>query len=552
MGEVTSNRCRNIVGPLLIVLVALLAYANSFRVPFMFDDFTILVRNPDMRTVFPLIPYPRWLVDLSFKLNYAVHGYEVVGYHAVNVLFHTAAALLLYGIVRRTLSGPSLRAAFGKAAASLALAVAALWAVHPLQTESVAYTCQRYEALMGLCMLGTLYAFIRSVEARSPRSRRAWADIAIVVCALGMGTKEVILATPLIVLLYDALFVSGTWSGLWRERRTVHIALFSTIGILVMFEMVLIARAMDADAALAGGASPWLYLATQTEVILHYLRLSVVPRGLCLDYAWPVVAGWGEVWPSAVAVVALGLASLWGMLRRHAAGFVGVVFFLVLAPTSSILPVPDAAFEHRMYVPLACVITVVVVGAYRLLSGRLRPVVLGAVAGALVVLLAGLTFARNHDYRSELAMWHDVATKRPGNLRARIDYGVALAEEGATEAAAREFQDVLAQIPADLRARFEQGDVPAGRFATMSPRYHYFRTHANYGRLLARVPETREHAINHFVLALRAAPRHPVVEGYLRDALREDGIAEERVEAEMMRRILNLKEMTNDEVPKSE
>lgn len=529
-----------IIAPLVIALLALLAYANSFRVPFMFDDLSVLVRNPDVRTVFPLILSSRWLVDLTFKLNYLVHGYAVGGYHLVNLLLHITAGLLLYGIIRRTLAGPLLRAAFGKAAGWLALAVAALWVVHPLQTESVTYVCQRYEAMMGICMLGSLYAFIRSVEAGSLVSRRWWADAAIIVCALGMGTKEVMVVTPLVVLLYDVLFVGGSWTAPWKERRSVHLALFLTIGILLMFQLLLMGRAMDADTGITGTVSPWLYLATQTEVILHYLKLSVVPRGLCLDYAWLVVSGWGEVWPAAALVTALGVASVWSMLRRHAAGFAGVVFFLVLAPTSSILPVPDAAFEHRMYIPLACVIAVVVIGAYRLVAGRLRPVVMAAIAAAAVGTLAAFTVARNHDYRSELAMWRDVATKRPDNLRARIDFAVALAEEGEAEAAVHEFLDVLARIPADFRAQYERGDVPPGRFSTMSPRYHYFRAHANYGRLLARDAETRKQAISHYVRALRAAPRHPAVEGYLRDALRQEGVPEEQVEAEMIRRILDL------------
>ncbi len=524
--------------PGAVVLLVLLAYANSFRVPFMFDDLSVLVRNPDVRTVFPVTLSPRWLVDFSFKLNYAIHGYDVTGYHVVNLLLHVAAALLLYGIVRRTLAGPALRSACGAVAAPLALTVAALWAAHPHQTESVTYVCQRYESFMGVCMLGALYAFIRSVSARGPASRRLWADGAILVCALGMGAKEVMVVAPFILLLYDVCFVSRSWSGPWRERRLLHLGLFLTVGILVMLEVALMGRALEADMGLAGRASPWLYLATQTEVILHYLRLSVVPRGLCLDYAWPVVAGWREVWLPAALVGGLGVASLWGVRRLHPAGFAGAVFFLILAPTSSILPVPDAAFEHRMYLPLACVILVVVLGGARLLAGRLRPPILVAAAVVLAIALAGLTAARNHDYRSELAMWRDVATKRPTNLRARIDYAVALAERGDAETAAIEFEGVLEEIPADLRARFARGDVAPGRFSTMSPRYHFFRAHANYGRLLAREPARRAQAIGHYVLALRAAPRHPAVEGYLREALRAEGVAEERVEAEMMRRIL--------------
>ncbi|MBT3296138.1 MAG: hypothetical protein HN919_18670 [Verrucomicrobia bacterium] len=521
----------------LLALVALLAYANTFQAPFLFDDLSILLRNPHIRTLLPIGLSPRWLVNLSFKLNYQWHGYHVSGYHVANLLIHVAAGLLLYGILRRTLTRKPLRAAYGAVAAPLALVVAALWTLHPLQTESVTYICQRYESMMGLCLLATLYSFIRSVDAAAPRARRLWGNAALVCCALGMGTKEVMVVTPFLVWGYDVCFVGGSWTAPWRERRWLHTALFLTLGVLVMFELFMLGHALAAESGLTGGLSPARYLASQTGVILHYLRLSVLPRGLCLDYAWPAAAGWGAVWWQTLVIAALGLVSLWGLLRRHPAGFLGAAFFLLLAPTSSVLPVPDIAFEHRMYLPLACVLTGLVLWAYRLLVGRLRPPLLVGLAVALALTLAGLTFARNADYRSELAMWRDVAVKRPDNLRARIELAIALAESGQADEAARHFEAVLARIPPAARARFVRGEVDPGGFATMSSRFHYFRAHANYGRLLAGHPATRAAAINHYILALRAAPHHPVAETYLRDALREEGVAEPELEAEILRRI---------------
>lgn len=534
----TEDRRLQRLAPALLALLTLLAYANSLGGPFLFDDHAVLVRNPGIRTVLPLALSPRWLVNLTFKLNYAVHGYVVAGYHAVNLLVHIAAGLLLYGVLRRTLAGP-LHARFGRAAVPLALTCAVLWLVHPLQTESVTYICQRYEAMMGLGMLATLYAFIRAVQSDSRPAQRGWADVSIMLCVLGMGTKEVMAATPIIVWLYDVVIVRRSWRTPWRERGALHAALFLTLGILVMLELLTIGRAMDADVGVAGSAAPWCYLATQTEVILHYLRLSFVPHGLCLDYDWPVASGWGAVWPAAAVIIFLGVASAWGLCRRRAAGFIGVCFFLILVPTSSLLPVPDVAFEHRMYLPLACVIVPVVLGAYRLAVGcGVRASRLTVGAALLVAALAAGTLVRNHAYRSELAMWRDVTAKRPGNLRARNDLAIALAQSGQAAEAAEVFESVLAAIPADLHARLTRGDVPPGRFATMSSRYHYFRAHANYGRLLAASPATRSEAIRHYVRALRAAPRHPVVEDYLRDALRREGVPEARIEAEMMRRIL--------------
>ena len=318
---------------ILLPLAALLAYANTFQASFLFDDLSILVRNPHIRTLLPISLSPRWLVNLSLKLNYQLHGYHVSGYHLVNLLIHVAAGLLLYGILRRTLTRASLRDTFGHAAAPLALVVAALWTLHPLQTESVTYICQRYESMMGLCLLGTLYSFIRSVDAVTPRARRLWGNTALIVCLLGMGTKEVMVVTPLLVWGYDVCFVSRSWLGPWRERGRLHAALFLSLGVLVMFELLMLSHAIAAEAGVIGGLSPSRYLASQTEVILHYLRLTVLPRGLCLDYDWPAAAGWGDVWWQTLVVAALCLVSLWGLLRRHPAGFLGAAFFLLLAPT---------------------------------------------------------------------------------------------------------------------------------------------------------------------------------------------------------------------------
>ncbi|NQU40182.1 MAG: hypothetical protein HQ523_09545 [Lentisphaerae bacterium] len=523
----------------LLPLLALAAYLNTFTAPFVFDDMTALVQNPNLGSVWPIGFSPRWLVDLSFDLNYLLHGRHVAGYHLVNLLIHVGAGLLLYGIVRRTLLKPHLRDSFGAAATPLAFVVTALWVVHPLQTESVTYMCQRYESLMGLCFLATLYAFIRATDADAPARRRRWANAALVVCALGMGTKEVMVAAPLVVWLYDALFVGRSWTAPWRERWRLHLGLFLTLGILVMFELLMMGRTLDADQSLTGGLSPWLYLATQTEVILHYIRLSFLPYGLCLDYAWPPATGWGAVlWP-ALLVSAIGVATLWALWRRHPLGFAGASFFIILAPTSSVLPVPDIAFEHRMYLPLACLLAAVIPAVYALLSRHLRGTHLLIGATVVVLALTGLTLARNHDYRSELALWRSVVDRRPGNLRAGNDLAIALAEAGQRTQAARQFEAVLAAIPPAERSRLARGDVAPGGFSSLSLRFHYFRAHANYGRLLANSPATRPAAIEHYVLALRAAPHQPEVEAYLREALRADGIQESSLERAMLQRILD-------------
>ena len=145
------------------------------------------------------------------------------GFHAVNLLIHLLAALVLFGVVRRTLLTSSLKEQFGGAASGLAMAVALIWAVHPLLTESVTYLTQRTESLMGLFFLLTLYCAIRGASSGHPWR---WYAVAIAACALGMGAKEVMATAPIVVLLYDRCFLSGSF----REALPPAAALLSRPG----------------------------------------------------------------------------------------------------------------------------------------------------------------------------------------------------------------------------------------------------------------------------------------------------------------------------------
>ncbi len=217
----------------VIVLTVWAAYANSFSTPFIFDDLKSVVQNPTIRHLWPLADVlspptsltgavGRPVVNLTLAINFALGGLDVRGYHAFNALVHALAALTLFGIVRRTFLQPVLRAGFVAAAMPLALAVALLWALHPLQTESVTCVIQRTESLMGLFYLLTLYGFIRAVDAPAPH-QGAGRVFTVTVCLLGMATKEVMVGAPLLVLLYDRTFVAGQFfAAAWRQRGRWH------------------------------------------------------------------------------------------------------------------------------------------------------------------------------------------------------------------------------------------------------------------------------------------------------------------------------------------
>ena len=475
----------------LLVLAALAAYHNSFSGPFIFDDELWITRNPTIRHLWPvwpvLSPPPglvvrgRPVLNLSLAVNYALSGSGVWSYHALNLAIHITAGLALFGIVRRTLVRPVLGGRFGADAPLLALAVAAIWMLHPLQTESVTYIIQRAESLMGMFYLLTLYCFVRGAEDRRQESgvriqdsagkiqnpssfakatgdREArsqkldsktrsselqapgswlltsvfWYTASIVCCLLGMATKEVMVSAPLIMLLYDRTFVAGSFREAWRRRRWVHLGLAAT-----WLELgCLMAGIGGRGAGFNLGISWRTYALTECPVVLHYLWLAVWPHPLVLDYGGDVVqqAAAAVPWALMVAVLVAGTAiALW---RWPVWGFAGAWIFCILAATSSFIPVAfQPMAEHRMYLPLAAVVAVAVLGIYAGLGRRSAAVYL-----ALAIGLGLLTARRNEDYRSALAIWSDTVAQRPANPRAQNYLALTLAQAGRLTEALGHFQ----------------------------------------------------------------------------------------------------------------
>lgn len=441
----------------VIIGVTLFAYANSLNGAFVFDDQHHIEANESIRSVIPLsrhLATRRPLVSLSVAINYAIGGLDPWGYHAFNLLVHVLAALTLFGVVRRTLILPRLAASFQNHATILALAVAALWAAHPLTTQSVTYVIQRGESMMGLCYLVTLYCVIRGAD--SKRSAR-WFGAAVAACFCGMAAKAVMITAPLIVLIYDRIFLAEGFASALRRRWTLYAGLCASCLVPVatgVWGGVFTTASVNATMGFGyKGATPLQYLCSQPGVILHYLSLALWPAGLCLDYAWPVAHGAARILLPGVVIVVLLVLTIWALRVRPALGFVGVWFFLILAPTSSIVPIRDLAFEHRMYLPLAAVVCLLVLGLNHVITAVARRGSLSQASGgglfiivvsAFVIALAVRTRARNEDYRSELAIWSDTAAKRPTNARAFRGVGDAYFE-------ARQYADSITQYEEALR-----------------------------------------------------------------------------------------------------
>jgi hypothetical protein len=185
------------------------------------------------------------------------------------------------------------------------------------------------------------------------------------------------------------------------------------------------------------GWTPWTYLLTQTGVIFQYLRLTFVPSPLILHYAWPKALSLSDVAVPAAIVVALVALTLVALVRRHPLGFAGAWFFGVLAPTSSVVPIiTEVAAEHRLYLPSAAIIAIVVASAYalgaRMFAGREAVGRIVAFASMLAVVTScGIaTRTRNLDYADDERLWKDAVEKQPDSPRAQLSYGLILVDTG--------------------------------------------------------------------------------------------------------------------------
>jgi tetratricopeptide (TPR) repeat protein len=556
----------------LIVAAAVAVYANSFSVPFVFDDLVHISHNPALRHPWTAPqrganwaagsrPVGLW----TFALDYSLHGDAVGGYHAVNLAIHAAAALLLFGLVRRTLGGARLGPRWAGLADPIALATALLWAVHPLQTQAVTYISQRLESLMGLCYLGTVYCFVRAVDGGPPAvgsrqsplasdcplpaacCRLSWYAASAAIYLVGLLTKEVIATAPLVILWYDRALVAAGWREIWTRRRWYYLTLLALV-CLPLWGLYL-DREHVARSGLLGGAgvSPVRYAASQPAVILHYLRLCFWPAGQCLDYGWPVAQSWGQIVPPALLLaVPLGL-TVWGAVRGKRWALLGGWFFLVLAPTSSFLPIKDLAMEHRMYLPSAAVaagtVLAAAAAARRLL--RFQPqwqfplaVACALAAGGATIALGVAAFRRNQAYQNVTALWEDTLAKAPENPRAQLNVAILRAREGRTADSLAHGRRAVALAPGSADAHYCLGSLLAidNRVDEAVAQYRAalaidpraVQAHNDLGVLLEKQGNTSE-ALTHYRAALKIVPDKVDVLNNLANVLVQRGQLEEAV-----------------------
>lgn len=474
----SSLSSRTIGHLLLILLLGALAYANSFTAPFIFDDLTSIVRNPVVQDLANFGPggsgyesMPRrWVGFLSFALNHHFGGLEVGGYHLVNLIIHLGNALLLYALVLLTFRTPQLAGGrLGDQAANIALLAALLFVAHPVQTGAVTYIVQRLSSLATLFYLAALVLYLmarlagekRRAAAPGPGIKPNWRQLrpeiipltwAMLAAILAMQTKEIAFTLPLAVALYEWSFFRDAWRRRWPYLLPLLVTL-PVIPLMVLNSLSgedsLEPGGVDEQLRVDSDISRFHYLITQFRVMVTYLRLLVLPVKQNLDYDYPIYTS--ILHPQVLgSLLLLGLLAALGVYlhRRSAAtdpdfrliSFGIFWFFLTLTVESTLIPIRDLIFEHRLYLPslgvamaVAAAVGWSAVKTATLFSGRLPLLV----AALVVVSLAGATWQRNQVWGSSVKIWEDTARKSPNKVRSWYNLGTHLDEAGRPEEAIR-------------------------------------------------------------------------------------------------------------------
>ena len=496
-------------GALAAILVATAAaYVPSIDGEFQYDDQeiakTVWVRDaPRFLEPGYWLTMPRPLTAALFAVNHEISDFRPRVWHVTNVLIHLLTVLLAWRFARRILARAGFaaapgaavpaepekgkgkgkgkaRKALGAAARAVpewpALAVAALFALHPLSTEAVSYISQRSEALASAFVLGALLLLLARDEA--PVARRAPLLVgAILLHFLGLSAKPVAATTPALWLLAAAVLPVAAERDLsWWQRVVKRIP-----ASLPLFALTLYTALSNVKEASGSGhagfdlqfVTPFQYVCTQMRAIPIYVRLVLFPVGLNADWQFPfsrsffepAVLG-GTAFVLALIAAAFVLVDRFGREEGDApaaarlAAFGWLFFIGMLAPTTFV-PLRDPFVEHRLYLPTLGIV-LAVTGAAVALVRRYAPRRERWVGVAAVVVLAGglgaATAVRNQVWQSALNLWKDASEKSPGKPRIWVNYGTALHFAGRFDKAVEAYDRALAlgfdpTVPIELVVR---------------------------------------------------------------------------------------------------
>lgn len=421
---------------MVALLLCFEVYGPALNGEFLFDDEYLPFLAPEVQQA----PLTSWLGNrpvlmFSYWLNYQQSGVEPEPYHVVSIVLHAFNAVFAWLIVRRLLSRVS---ESGLAREVIAAFCGLLFLLHPIQTESVAYVASRSETLSVFFFLAAFLVYVYSPAVRLSLIRIiAVLTLFVFACA----AKEHAVVLPVLLLLTDYFFTTPfRFEGI-RQRFGLYlpIVLGGVAGGLFLMKRVL---STATSAGFQIQEFTWYqYLMTQFRVIPSYLRLYVLPVNLNGDYVMPIsrtpLEHGAIIWFVVLAAISV-LA--WKYRRQYPLASFGWFGFLVLlAPTSSIIPIRDVIAERRIYLPFICLLLITAEFVRRI---RMQPVMLASALGVLLVLSSYATYQRSQVWSTPLAFWTDTVSKSPENPRAHFQLAYAQWKAGQCTLAEGNYQKV--------------------------------------------------------------------------------------------------------------
>jgi Flp pilus assembly protein TadD len=402
------------------LLAALIAYWPALHGTFVFDDahMQFAEAHPEHIPFYVWIKGSRPLVGLSYWINYQISGPSSFGYHLTNLLFHLLASLFAFLIVRKILEMAPIARERATVAAGFC---GALFLLHPVQTEAVAYIAARSENL-SVCLCFAAWACFLYRPTRDIRFPSVLA--VLLLFGASISAKEHVALLPAVILLCDYYWNPGfSFEGIRRNWRLYVVFLAASLAVGAFLYSYL---SHEPTIGFNMKEFTWYqYLFTQCRVVFIYLRLFLLPFGQTADYLIQLSHTpfeHGAIFGMLAIAVAAIAAIVWRKRFPLASFgfFVALIFFL---PTSSIMPIKDLAAERRLYLPFIGLLFIV---AEPLVRIRWNDRKLAAALCAVLLIEGVITWNRNFVWSNSLTLWADTVEKSPQNTRAR--FGLAAAQ----------------------------------------------------------------------------------------------------------------------------
>ena len=453
-----------------IFCLGIIVYSNSFNCPFHFDDKPYIINNlairniQDLFSIWKFCPC-RFITFLTLALNYHFDQLNVFGYHLFNIAVHLSTAILVWWLTLLTLSTPALKEnKITRHADIVALFAGLIFVSHPIQVESVTYIWQRTASMAALFYLASLCLYVRSGLLRdsaitNPKGETIYYTGSLLTAVMAMFTKENTITLPLMVLLYEISFFKFKKNLDWGRIIPFLLTIFIIPATMLIFKND---RFQEIQGVIKGpsGISPAEYLLTQFRVMITYIRLAFLPIHQNLDYDYPIFKNFFDP-QILISFLSLGIILFWAkswFAQYRLISFSIFWFFLTLLPESSLLPLKDVIFEHRLYLPMAG-FSIFLAASFYYLLGKNN---LKTMIKALIIIIAGysiLTYQRNKIWGDDLNLWNDVIQKSPHKARPYNNRGNIYTRQGKLDLALSDYNKALELDPDYADAYNDRGSI---------------------------------------------------------------------------------------------